>query len=123
LKQIQSLPSLRQQNLANTIIHFTSKGCDCTQFSDEHKQQIDTQGIKDSFRVINIELAPGAIIPSTPAILIVDKLGELMYLGPYSKGLSCSKTAGYVELVMNNYQQGFNTRLVVSQAQGCYCHV
>jgi len=123
MKQIKLLPQLRNTDLSNSLIHFTSKGCQCRQFTVQHKQQIDAQAAKDSLNIINIELDQSSIVPSTPAIAIVDKRGELMYLGPYSKGLSCTKSAGYVELVMNNYRQGFNTRLIVSQAQGCYCHI
>jgi len=123
MQQIKILPQLRGIDLSNSVIHFTSKGCQCSQFSEQHKQQIDAQAVKDGLNVINIELGQGTVIPSTPAMLFVDKQEELIYLGPYSKGLSCTKSAGYVELVMNNYRQGFNTRLVVSQAQGCYCDI
>lgn len=122
MAQVKKIPGLEATNLSDTIVHFTQQGCHCTRFSDQHKQQINRSANEDNFNVLNIELSADSIIPSTPAILIVDKLGQLMYLGPYSKGLECTKTNGFVELVLNNYQQGFNSKLVVSQAQGCYCN-
>jgi len=123
--QVASIDSLVSKDLANSIIHFTSPGCSCTQFSAQHKQQIDENGRLQKFNIFNVELKQSQLsqtIPSTPAILIVDKHGELMFLGPYSKGLACSQSAGFVELVMSNYQAGFNTKLVIDQAKGCYCH-
>lgn len=122
MESVKKIKGLVKRDLTKTVVHFTAKGCHCTQFSKDHKDQINQDAQQSNFKVINVELDERSIIPSTPAILITDEQGELMYLGPYSKGLSCSKTNGYVELVMNNYKEGFNTRLVLSQVKGCYCN-
>ena len=112
-------------NLSNTIIHFTSDNCSCTQFSKDHKVAINDKAIGDAFRVINIKLPEESpiIIPSTPSILIVNKAEELLYFGPYSAGLACSESNGYVETVLQNYANGFNSNLIINDVKGCYCNI
>jgi hypothetical protein len=46
----------------------------------------------------------------------------VFYLGYYSIGLACSESNGYVEAVLQNYAQGYNSNLIISDAKGYYCH-
>ncbi|WP_420839699.1 DUF6436 domain-containing protein [Colwellia maritima] len=46
----------------------------------------------------------------------------VFYLGSYSIGLSCSVLNGYVCSVLQNYAQGYNSNLIISDAKGYYCH-
>lgn len=62
------------------------------------------------------------IVPNTPAAILLNKHGELVYAGPLSEGIACSTGSGFVELAINNLQAGFNSNLKLSQAKGCYCH-
>lgn len=125
IEQIQEIDALKGVNLSNTIIHFTSNDCSCTEFSNEHKASINQKAKLDDFNVINVNLPADAltVIPSTPSILIVSEIEDLLYFGPYSVGLACSQSNGYVETVLQNYAKGFNTDLVISDAKGCYCNV
>ena len=111
IKQVRAISALKNVNLNHAIIHFTSDECSCTQYSDEHK------------RAINLPTDLLTIIPSTPAILITGGKEELLYFGPYSAGLACSASNGYVETVLQNYAQGFNSDLVISDVKGCYCNI
>jgi|TARA_R110000787_G_C13432070_1_gene445668 hypothetical protein len=125
IKQVRAISALKNVNLNHAIIHFTSDECSCTQYSDEHKRAINEQAKSDGFYVININLPTDllTIIPSTPAILITGGKEELLYFGPYSAGLACSASNGYVETVLQNYAQGFNSDLVISDVKGCYCNI
>jgi len=125
IQQLKEMGELEGVNLSNTIIHFTSNNCSCTQYSEDHKRDINKQAGLDGFNVVNINLPAHleSIIPSTPSILIVNKDEELLYFGPYSIGLACSASNGYVETVMQNYAKGYSASLIMHDATGCYCNL
>jgi len=125
IQQMMHIDGLENVDLSHTIIHFTGDNCACDAFSENHKREIDQRAKLEGFKVLNIHLAKNStsIIPSTPAILIVGKMKELLYLGPYSVGLACSQSNGYVETILNNYAKGFRSELIVNKAEGCYCHL
>jgi len=125
IQQLKEMGELEGVNLSDTIIHFTSNNCSCTQYSEDHKNDINKQAGLDGFNVVNINLPAHleSIIPSTPSILIVNKNEELLYFGPYSIGLACSASNGYVETVMQNYAKGYSASLIMHDATGCYCNL
>lgn len=125
VQKITEIEALKERDLANTIIHFTSDDCFCTKYSEEHKAAINKKAELDEFNIININLPAdlATIIPSTPSILILDEVEELLYFGPYSAGLACSESNGYIEVVLKNYAQGYNSNLVMSDVKGCYCNI
>lgn len=122
--QISQIEQLNHLDLSNTIIHFTSDDCACTQYSETHKKAINQQAGLDGFDVINVKLPPNTIplIPSTPAILIVGNKQQLLYFGPYSIGLACTQSNGFVETVLQNYSKGYAASLIINDASGCYCN-
>ncbi len=125
IEKIREIEALKNVDLSNTIIHFTSNDCSCTKYSEDHKASINKKAQLDDFNVLNIRLPADllTIIPSTPSILIVSAIENLLYFGPYSVGLSCSQSNGYVETVLQNYAQGFNSDLIIGDVKGCYCNV
>lgn len=125
ISQINAELSLNNKPLKNTIIHFTSDNCACSSYSTDHKNIINRQATDHNFSVMNVELTKqqNSIIPSTPAILILDDKGELVYLGPYAEGLDCSVSNSIVDVVLKNYSRGFNSNLVINNAKGCYCNI
>ena len=127
IQQLKEMGEFEGVNLSDTIIHFTSSNCSC-KYSEDHKNDINKQaGLAglDGFNVVNINLPAHleSIIPSTPSILIVNKNEELLYFGPYSIGLACSASNGYVETVMQNYAKGYSASLIMHDATGCYCNL
>lgn len=125
LAKIKDTELLKGYNLKNTLVHITSSNCDCSSYSNEHKISINKQAAIDGFNVLDINIATNVkeVFPSTPAALITDEEGQLIYFGPYSEGLACASSNGLIELVMNNYKKGFNSRLIFSESKGCYCNV
>jgi hypothetical protein len=125
IKQVKKIKELEKINLSNTIIHFTSDDCSCAQYSEEHKASINKKVKLNGFNIININLPSDSltIIPSTPSILITGRLEKLLYFGPYSIGLACSESNGYVETVLQNYAQSYNSDLIISNVKGCYCNI
>ncbi|MAG75937.1 MAG: hypothetical protein CL811_04175 [Colwelliaceae bacterium] len=107
-----------------SVVHFTQANCHCQQFSDRHVESIDKLANKADFNISRVELssetASKAMIPSTPAVAIIEK-GELVYLGPYGAGVGCSEVSGFAQTVLNNVAKGFSDNILISDAKGCYC--
>jgi hypothetical protein len=125
MQKISEIEQLKGRDLSDTIVHFTSQGCSCTQYSDNHKGEINQRAAIEGFKVINVVVSEklAALVPSTPAILITNNQRNLLYFGPYSAGLACSASNGYVETVLGNYAKGYSSSLIVNDTSGCYCHI
>lgn len=125
IEELKRIDQLKGIDLSDTIIHFTSENCSCTQYSEAHKKEINIKAGKDGFNIINVSLPANliTIVPATPAILVVDKAEQLLYFGPYSIGLACSESNGYIETVLQNYGKGYSASLIINDATGCYCNL
>lgn len=123
MADLSEINALKGISLNNKIVHFTSSNCTCSEYSKAHKQSINELAKKDGFNVLNVHLSSdtSTLLPSTPSILIVNEIGKLIYLGPYSAGLACSETNGYVEIVLKNNAKGYSSSLIVNDLEGCYC--
>jgi len=113
------------ENLSNSLINFVSENCHCNQISSAHLADVRRTARKQNMNVINIVIPDNfsGIIPSTPAVLALDNSSELIYFGPFSEGLSCGSGEGIIDLVMSNYNKGFNAELVMTSTEGCYCNL
>jgi hypothetical protein len=123
VNQLKKIDELNYEHGNKKIIHITSDNCSCTQFSKTHKDAINKTAKEDGFSVNNVNLPANfsSIIPATPSILILNENNELLYFGPYSAGLACTESNGYIETVLNNYSMGYNSNLIVNDVEGCYC--
>ena len=107
----------------NTVFHLNTQTCSCNSLTTEHVTTIDSLAKHLGFQTKHITLSQSDLIPSTPAIMVIGDNGSLLYLGPYATGFACSTSNSLVETVLNNAKAGFNSNLIVSQAQGCYCNL
>ena len=61
-------------------------------------------------------------VPAAPsAVVYYRKTGTISYLGPHSSGVVCGSGTGFVELVLNNLQHGFDPQLYELEQKGCFC--
>lgn len=106
-----------------TLTIVIDSECGCSKRSSEHVKQLaslaDTYDVKVT--VLDAAKMSKELLPNVPGAVLIDSVGSLAYAGPLSEGVACSSSSGFVELVMNNLQAGFNSNLTVTQAQGCYC--
>jgi hypothetical protein len=125
VNQIKFNLGLDPKAATKTIIHFTSQDCACTSYSTSHKSTINQKAVETGFTIKNIELSENNnnLIPSTPAVLVLDETGGLIYLGPYAEGIECSVNSSVVDIVIQNYLKGFNANLIVNDTKGCYCNL
>lgn len=120
--QFKSQLVWQKQDTAQLVI-ITKDNCGCTIQAKPHlfalqgfanNQDVDVQTFK-----LNNQLT--SVIPATPAAVLIDKNGELVYAGPLSEGLACSQGSGFVEMAINNLKAGFNSSLLITDTKGCYC--
>lgn len=121
LNKIVDAYGLSLADKQQTLIHFTSEGCACTQFSENHKSDINRLAKSLGFNILHLNVTADSPIPATPSIAIISEAPQLLYYGPYSAGLACSESNGYVELVLENYAKGYPAKLMVTETEGCYC--
>lgn len=121
VKQLASIYPVTELS-QKRVIHFIDPNCGCNQVPSEHKKNLDKVFEGQGFNIDNVEVSESisSLIPATPSLAVLDK-GELVYFGPYSAGYSCSSNNSFVEVAMNNYSQGFNPNLIVSNVSGCFC--
>lgn len=107
----------------HTILHFSTPGCDCQQYSEDHIKDINKLAGSNSYNIKRVIITEDDIIPATPSIALLDDIGSIIYFGPYGQGLACSQTSGYAQTVLNNYLQGYAAKIIINEAKGCYCKV
>jgi hypothetical protein len=111
--------------LSNTVVHFQNDSCFCQVVADRHIGSVKTLAAKNQFQNVQLNVetvtALKAILPSVPAVAVIDKQGNLSYLGPYSSGIFCSQGNGLVEPFIKDNSAVRYGATVISQSQGCYC--
>lgn len=113
-----------QTGSGQRIYHLIDQECHCTSLLTDHRQQINKIAKKDGFEIIDVDINRNEIatlVPATPAIVIVDNNDELLYVGPYATGLDCSADNSLIDVVLDNYRQGFSAPTIINDAKGCYC--
>jgi len=113
---------------ASTLVHIVSeRNCYCDTLAAPHQiQLLNKLGNPDySTTTIALEQLPelAEILPSTPALIIIDSDYRLRYLGPYATGYGCFTGKDLVDEISQyattpNYIGG----VIKSDAEGCFCH-
>lgn len=67
------------------------------------------------------ELAGLEQLPASPAAAIWNAQGELVYIGPYSEGASCSLGNGFVEPILEAVLAGRPVKANAGLAVACFC--
>jgi hypothetical protein len=125
------------------VVHFLDPNCPCYKFAKKYVTQL----IKSSTETVshNVYLKSNdphwfendiattvltsiqnslfsTSIASSPATLIIGKeFDNVAYFGPHNDGAVCGQGKGYVPLVINNLQHGFNPEFMNTEAVGCFC--
>ncbi|QOL25381.1 hypothetical protein LP316_13945 [Thalassotalea sp. LPB0316] len=118
-----SLSEINAKATRGKVYHFVEPNCRCNVFSKQHVDRLSVLAQAENFEIVVVsgqERLPD-FVTSTPATLVLGEQNELVYFGPYAQGAFCNQASDVVELAIENYQKGYNARLVNSKAQGCYC--
>ena len=112
-----------------SIVHLQKDtGCYCNQLTDPHTRQLAASLEKDQFRFrrLSLDTVPElkALIPTFPAVAVVDKQRKLRYLGPYATGYGCFTGATLVESIAHIATSEKSLGAVINtSAEGCFCAV
>lgn len=128
-----------------TVVHVYMPGCLCNRFTHPHLARIATRyrpaGVK-FFAAVRpatagdmaedtvpqglprIALPTGnelSWIEATPAALVYDAHGKLVYFGPYSDSARCGESGGLVERVLDRVLLGHTPHTQPFYGGGCFC--
>ena len=128
-----------------TVVHVYTAGCACNRFTHAHLARIVTRYrsagvnffaamrpaaadgvVTDAVPqgLLRIALPPGnelSWIDATPAALVYDAEGKLVYFGPYSDSARCGESGGLVERVLDRVLLGHTLRPQPFYGGGCFC--
>jgi hypothetical protein len=131
-----------------TVVHVYSANCPCNRFTHPHLARIvagyQHRGVNfvtavraASVAAVNlpasvagpaglqqVELPAGgdlAWIEATPAALVFDADGRLVYFGPYSDSARCGESGGLVERVLDRVLVGQTPQPQPFYGGGCFC--
>ena len=108
----------------NRVYHLLETDCRCNTISEAHRQDLNLGAFADAG--YQTQVLPyqdfSDIIPSSPAVVIFNDNNELVYMGPYSAGLSCNSSNSFVEGVFkHSLVSDYLGAVIVHEAKGCYC--
>lgn len=111
------------------IIHITQKACYCDWLSLSHQSSLNDWASKHNYETTQINLNDSPqltkFIPSTPAVIAIDKNNQLIYVGPYSRGGGCFSQSGKINDQLTLWAQKKETvykqTVIDTDAKGCYC--
>lgn len=129
---------------AATVVHLYRAGCSCNRFTEPHLARIVASYRDRGVRFVSVRAStsktadpgpPGlepmqdavstsipAWIDATPAALVFDAHGKLVYFGPYSDAAWCGASGGLVERVLDRTLAGKAPQPQPVYARGCYCN-
>lgn len=108
-------------------IHFEGSECMCQWVAKPHIESVKKLAVEHGYEniVLNANSSEAQKIaeymPITPAIALLNEKGELVYLGPYSTGIYCTKGKGLVEPFIQGNRMTLNGPAIPYDAEGCYC--
>lgn len=125
----QLLPSqLTNNTKIGQIYHVLQGDCFCERLSDSHRKSLNSWAEKNDVGYQKLDLSQYPIlqsyVPSTPAVIVTNQQGNLVYFGPYSSGFGCFENSGLVDEKVDAYfSQGNSSEkaYIQSEAEGCYC--
>jgi hypothetical protein len=106
-----------------TVVHVYEANCPCNRFTHPHLARIISAYQQHGVRFISVARGtPGlAWIEATPAALVFDANGRLVYFGPYSDSARCGESGGLVERVLDRMLAGQAPRPQPFYGGGCFC--
>ena len=133
----------RRQSVVATVVHVYAADCPCNRYTHPHLARIlaryQARGV--SFVAAARQAGVPAVTPvptglqqvvlpgggelawieATPAALVFDANGRLVYFGPYSDSVRCGDSGGLVERVLDRMLGGQAPRPQPFYGGGCFC--
>jgi len=110
-----------------SIVHVgTQSQCYCEWLTTAHQTQLSNRLDSAQYRIaqVTIETLPALqqLLPSIPALIVIDDNNQLRYLGPYSTGYGCFTGKTLVEeIAAYTTQRPYTGAVINTDAEGCFC--
>ncbi len=89
------------------LINIVQGDCYCEWLSNRHQNNLKSWAKDTNFVsvMVNLDDFPflTEYIPSTPSIIALDADHQLIYLGPYSRGMGCYGASGEVDKILKRF--------------------
>ena len=110
-------------NTRATVVHLFTAECPCNRFTDPHRADIAARYAPQGVRFLTAAASELDLdwIDATPAALVYDASGRLVYFGPYSDAARCAQSGGLVEKVLDRVLTGDTPQLQAFYGGGCFC--
>lgn len=111
---------------ALTLLHLRDPGCGCNRFADPHVAALRRDYAPRGVRVATLPVSRDRDdvadwLPATPAGLLLDAQGRILYLGPLSESANCGRDGAPVERALDQALAGHPTAAQTILGTGCYC--
>ncbi len=126
------LPSLSKLEPQVHLFHIVQNNCYCEWLAQSHVRNLTAWSKTQDFSNVTLDISDypnlREFVPSTPAIIAIDKRGKLLYMGPYSRGSGCFAGSGQVDQYLQQWldlpkaMKNKQNAIVDTEASGCYCN-
>lgn len=120
-------PNIQGGMAGATVVHVYDANCPCNRFTEPHLAQIQAAYQQQHVKFVRVERSSSAgagsprWIEATPAALVFDAQGKLVYFGPYSDRAACGTSNGLVERVLDQLLAGQRPHPQLVISGGCFC--
>jgi len=101
-----------------TVVAVTHGDCDCNEKAARHLAAIAR---RYGATLADTRSAEVDWVAATPAALVFDADGRLLYVGPFSDEASCGSSGGYVERVLDDIAAHRTPATPTILGAGCFC--
>jgi len=139
LDELIGNPSIQNQQFEEitkqqrTLVHVKQSLCLCNAYSNTHIQTLNVLADQSLIQVIDVSLDALtqlqqsvqwqtllALVPSTPATVLINSQGKIEYIGPYSSGLTCNSGNSFIEGFLSQPEGDLPIANWINT--GCYCN-
>jgi Domain of unknown function (DUF6436) len=110
-----------------TIVHVYQSGCACNRDIEPRVAEIEERYRARGVSLVRVErsarIAAGGLdwVNATPAALVFNGAGKLVYFGPYRDAGWCGDSGDLVERALDQSLRGTPQRVRKISARGCFC--
>ncbi|WP_414829297.1 DUF6436 domain-containing protein [Alteromonas sp. H39] len=109
-----------------SLVHLqTNAACYCNTLTSAHRDTLLSQLHNEGYQATTIDIStiPGlhALLPTFPAIAVIDNNGQLRYLGPYATGYGCFTGETLIDNIVSIARSDYHGAVVQTEASGCFC--
>ena len=117
----RTLPAAPLAPVRATVVHLYRPDCECNSDVQPHLDRIATDYRERGVTLLRASHGLPRSIIATPAAMVFDSSGRLIYVGPYNDSAWCGVSSGFIERVLDATLAGRAPEPQRIVTRGCYC--